>query len=511
MIRPTPLIRKGLSRHSKAIYDPMQTTYDERRSHYWNDDNGIVRFVEDILGATPRPYQVRILHSVQKYRRVAVKSLRGVGKTTTASWVLLWVMTCAPGETKCITTASVWEQLKSYLWPEIRKWALEADWQHLGIEMRDGRELLDMGIKLNRGQRTAFATSPGQPERIEGAHAETLLYVIDEAKIVPDAIFDAIEGAFSTEGTNAFVLTVSTPGAPFGRFYDIFRGKPGLDIWHTENVGYDEAIACNAIDVAHAMKMKTLWGEDSPLYKNHFLGLFADSSEYGIIKLSWLEASYRRYYEFENLNPLAEMSKKDIDAITTYGIDPADTGMDMTSIARFVGRWCNLLTYDNKEVMETIPMLRKLTVPEDRIFVGIDGNGVGAGAYQELRRQGYRIRNLIGGSGSDKHKRPYKDTTGQLTMAKLNIAMIWSLREALDPNSPGYAEIALPPDDKLQQDLIIPEWKETNTGRIDFAEPREKTKERLGNRSPDGGDSVVRAWWLQSKKTRRRGTKVWRL
>lgn len=511
MIKPTPLIRKGLKLHSKAIYDPMQSTYDERKSHYWNSDNGIVDFVEQVLGAKPRPYQIRILRAVQKYRRVSVKSLRGVGKTTTASWVLLWVMTCAPGETKCITTASVWEQLKSYLWVEIRKWALQADWDYLGVTMRDGRELLNMGISLDRGQRMAFATSPGKPERIEGAHAETLLYIIDEAKIVPDEIFDAIEGAFSTQGTNAFVLTISTPGAPFGRFYDIHQQKPGLEIWHTENVGFEEALACNAIDYDHAMAMKLLWGEDSPLFKNHFLGMFSDSSEYGIIKLSWLEASNRLWSQFRENNPLANMSKSEIDEITTYGIDPADTGMDMTAIARFVGRYCNLLTYDNKEVMETIPMVQKLTTPKERIPIGIDGNGVGAGAYQQLRKMGYRISNLIGGKATDKLGNPFKDTTGQLTFARLNIAMIWALREALDPNSSGYAEIALPPDDRLTQDLIVPEWKESSTGQIEFTEPRDKTKEKLGNRSPDGGDAVVRAWWLQSKKTRKRGAKVWNI
>lgn len=506
--RPTGAMVKGLKTHSKNIYDPMSGTFNERKRHYWEDEGGIVDFVEQILGASPHDYQIRILNSVQKYRRVAVKSLRGVGKTTTASWVLLWLITCAPGETKCITTASVWEQLKSYLWPEVRKWALKGDFEYIGVDLRDGRELLDMGIKLDRGQKVAFATSPSVPERIEGAHAETLLYILDEAKIIPDAIFDAIEGAFSTKGTNAFVLSISTPGAPFGRFYDIHRKKVGLGNWHTENVSLAEALAAGTIDIEHMETMKELWGEDSPLFKNHFLGEFADSSEFGIIRLSWLEAANRRWAELQKLNVLQGMSDKDLLAITTYGVDPADTGMDMTAIARFRGRYCDLLEYHNKEVMETIPLLAKLTKPKERVPIGIDGIGIGAGLFQALRNQGYRMKNLKASARAlDRVGNPLRDTTGTMTFLNMRIGMYWALREALDPTSLAYAELALPPDDKLTQDLIIPEWKDS-LGVYRFAQPKDKLRDKLGNRSPDGGDAVAMGWWMQSLKSRSRGAKV---
>jgi len=507
-LRKTGAMRRGLKAHALAIYDPMETTFAERKRHYWEDEGGIVAFVQDILGATPHDYQERILLAVQKHRRVAVKSLRGVGKTTTASWVLLWLITCAPGETKCITTASVWEQLKSYLWAEIRKWALKGDWEHLGIQMRDGRELLDMGIKLDRGQRTAFATSPGKPERIEGAHAETLLYVLDEAKIIPDAIFDAIEGAFSTKGTNAFVLTISTPGAPLGRFYDIHRKKTGLTNWYPISVTYEDALAAGTIDLEHAESMKNLWGEESPLYKNHFLGEFADSSDFGIIRLSWLEAANKRWHEFQAADILSSLDPKEIREITTYGIDPADTGMDMTAIARFVGRYCDLLEYHNKEVMETIPLIEKHTKPDERIPIGFDGIGVGAGAYQTLRNMRYKIKNLKASARAvDRVGQPLRDSTGTMKFLNMRIGMYWALREALDPNAPAYAELALPPDDRLLQDLIIPEYTD-NLGVYRFAEDKKKLREKLGNRSPDGGDAVAMAWWMQSMKTRSRGARV---
>src|SRR5688500_16936603 len=160
--------KKGLQYLSKALYNPDEELHKDRKRHFWEDEGGIVEFVEQILGAKPKNYQRRILNAVQKYRRVAAKSLRGVGKTTTASWVLLWVMTCAPGEVKAITTASVFDQLSKYFWPEVRKWALRANWDSIGVKMRDGKELLQREIHLDAGQRLAFASSPGDSSTIEG-------------------------------------------------------------------------------------------------------------------------------------------------------------------------------------------------------------------------------------------------------------------------------------------------------------------------------------------------------
>ncbi|MEV5959030.1 hypothetical protein AB0M11_35725 [Streptomyces sp. NPDC051987] len=80
-----------------------------------------------------------------------------------------------------------------------------------------------------------------------GAHADSLCSLIDEAKIVPDGTWHAIEGALSggrMDGLpEAFALAVSTPDPPAGRFYEIHKRAPGLEDWHTRHVTLEEAVA----------------------------------------------------------------------------------------------------------------------------------------------------------------------------------------------------------------------------------------------------------------------------
>jgi hypothetical protein len=474
-----------------------------------------VDFAHDILNIELYPYQTRILNKIQKYRRVCVKSLRGVGKTTLAAIVVLWFMSCTVGESKAVMTASVWEQLTKYLLPEIRKWALRANWDLIDVTMRDGYELLQREIHLDAGNKLAFATSPGKAERIEGAHADNLLYVLDEAKIIPDNIFDAIEGAFSTKGTNAFVFVVSTPGAPLGRFYDIHRKRIGLENWHIENITLQEALDAGVIDIEHAESMKRLWGEDSPLYKNHFLGEFAEGSDWGLIRLAWIQAANQRWLEAQN-------DKHEGNII--WGVDPADTGMDKTAITPLIINdeiaIFEYIKYYNEEVMQTVGRLKSLGVKPRYIdndgvenqgdMIAIDGLGIGAGLYQVLRSNRHRIKNVkFSGKAVDRVGLPVKDSTGINTFQNIRIAAYWALREALDPDSMAYRAIALPLDESLTQDLIAHEWSES-LGVIRMKESKDKIRERIG-RSPDGGDAVAIAWWVASTQTRRRTSRVERL
>lgn len=485
--------RIALSELRKQLLNPVDSETQALRDHYWQDDNGIVDFAHEIIGIKLRSYQARILNAVQKHHRVAVKSLRGVGKTTTAAIIVLWVMSCSPDETKVITTASVWEQLTKYLWPEIRKWALRANWDKIGVTMRDSKELLKTEIHLEYGKKLAFPTSPGIAERIEGAHADTMLYVLDEAKIIPNNIFDAIEGAFNPSNTKSFIFCCSTPGAPLGRFYDIHMRRTGLHNWHIENIELHEAIEAGAIDLDHAENMRRLWGEQSALYQNYFLGNFADSSDYALMRLSWIQAAQERWNELRALGTILKGNP-------IYGVDPADTGMDKTAIAKLIGHVFEWTKYYNEDVMETIPRLQSLGVTKDDL-IGFDGLGVGAGAYQVLRKDKYKIRNLkASAAAKDANGNPFTDSTGELRFQNMRAAMYWAFREALDPNSPAYKPIALPPDDMLVADLLAPEWSES-LGVIRI-EKKDKIREKLSGRSPDGGDAVVMAWWASLKSRR---------
>ena len=65
------------------------------------------------------------------------------------------------------------------------------------------------------------------------------------------------------------------------------------------------------------------------------------------------------------------------------------------------------------------------------------------------------------------------------------------MREALDPA--GKSELALPPSRTLAADLAAARWS-VKGGRVAI-ESKDEVRARLG-RSPDEGDAVVLAWWM---------------
>jgi hypothetical protein len=189
-------------------------------------------WADDCLDVRLVGYQREVLDSIPVKKRVALRGPHGLGKSFIGATLVNWFATTrdlAGRDWKIITTASAWRHLEVYLWPEIHKWANRIDFETLGRAPFSPRtELLDLRLKLNHGAATAVASN--QPERIEGAHAEELLYLLDEAKIIPPATWDSVEGAFSNAGPdttdNAYALAMSTPGPPAGRFYDIHRRAP---------------------------------------------------------------------------------------------------------------------------------------------------------------------------------------------------------------------------------------------------------------------------------------------
>lgn len=481
-----------------AFFDSISSDSDEHkpvRQHY-HSEAGIVLFVEEILGVNPsnkqnvKPYQKRILKTFYREKRLAVKSLHGVGKTAMAAWIVLWMITTAEGEVKVITTASRWNQLRDYLWPEIRKWSLSPNsaWDKLGISMRDKYEVLEQMIKLGYNKR-ATAIAPDTPSSIEGAHADTLLYVFDEAKSIPTDIFDAVEGAFASAGEDvvgdAYAFVISTPGTPLGEFYNIITQKPGYAAWGTDGVSLEEALACGQVSQAWVNDKKLKWGETDPRYINRVIGDFAESAENSLFKLSWLEDTVQRWRDCNGKGKHGDM--------LTFACDPADEGRDMTCVGRMLGHVVESLKYYDCDTMQGVEEVRREVGVLTKATIGIDTIGVGAGVYSRLKELKYKPVSLKASAKTDA-----TDSSGENAFLNLRAAMYWGLREAIDPSSPAYRALALPPDELLMADLLAHTWSESmGVLRID---PKDEVREKLAGRSPDGGDTVVMLWYLQWRR-----------
>ena len=430
-------------------------------------------------------YQNESLANLVEKGRVAKRGPHGLGKTTDMSVATLWfslTRDMSRIDWKVITTASVWRQLAVYLWPEIHKWAARIKWDTVGREPFSLRnELLALQLKLKHGAATAVASN--QPERIEGAHADEILYVLDEAKIIPPPTWDAIEGALSNSGTDtryrAYVLAMSTPGPPSGRFYDIHRRAPGYEDWHTRHVTLAEAIAAGRISREWAEQRKRQWGESSALYQGRVLGNFHANEEESVIPLSWVEEANERWHEW------VKAGKPEQEGARWIGVD-VGRGGDESVFAIRSGNVVNLKIINVRDTMAVAESAAR--IPGRYV---VDVIGVGAGVFDRLKQLKLKP---VAYTGSEES--PLRDRSKTFRFPNTRSAAYWHLRELLDPEF--EPTLCLPPDDLLTSDLTTPRWETLPTvpPRIKI-EKKDEVVKRLG-RSPDRGDAVVMSLYAEA-------------
>jgi hypothetical protein len=422
-------------------------------------------------------YQRAALAALVGKGRVAVRSPHGAGKTTTAALAVLWFAVtrdAAGTDWKCICSAGSWRQLERYLWPEIHLWQGRLRWKLLGITpWRDGKESFDLGLKLAHGE--AFAGASDNPALLEGAHADSVLLILDEAKSIPGATFDAVEGAMSGTG-QAFAMAVSTPAEASGRFYDIHARKPGLLDWATQHVTLADAVAAGRVSQTWADQRALQWGSASSVYLNRVLGQFASGDADSLIPLAWVEQAIERWRVWD------EAGRPGVGGRLIVGVDVARFGTDRTAIALRRGNFViGLERHTLEDTMQTVGrVVAKLQQPSDLAVV--DVIGLGSGVVDRLREQRKAVRAFNAAAASPDHDRSH-----ELGFANQRAAAWWRMRELLDPA--GGAVVALPDDDELVGDLCSPRWKMTSAGKV-LVESKDDIRKRLG-RSPDVADAVI--------------------
>lgn len=449
----------------------------QRRIEAWMSDPA--RWCSDVLeGVDLADYQAHELQCLPSHGRVAVRGPRGSGKTMPAAVAVLWFVTTrelAGVDWKVPVTAGGWQQLERFTWPEIHRWVKHINWDTLGLDpLVSGDTLLKHRISLDHGE--AFAVNSDVPDRVEGAHGDHMLLVVDEGKIVPDGSWDAMEGYFATPGTH-MIFAISTPGAAAGRFYDIHARKPGFEDWHPIHVTIDQAVSAGRVSQSWVDARRAQWGEESQAYRCHVLAEFAGEED-GVIPLAWVEAAIERGREAEGPYRPEVVS-----------VDVADQGEDKNVIALRHGD----AVYSLESFSDGDPLVQAERAIQRAVrgsVVVVDSIGVGAGTAARLSREsGFTTQRFV---ASERTKR--RDRSGSFRFTNKRSAAWWGLRELLEPPS----EVCLPDDSTLFGDLTAPRWREAAGGRIQV-ESKDEIRKRLG-RSTDHGDAVVMAFWQEGRR-----------
>jgi hypothetical protein len=333
-----------------------------------------------------------------------------------------------------------------------------------------------------------------------------LLYVFDEAKIIPAGVWESAEGALASG--DCYALATSTPGAPSGRFYDIHNRKRGTEDWVTLHVTRDDAIAAGRMSLEWAEKRKLEWGESSAVYQNRVEGNFAIDDATVVIPLSWVEAANERWWALHEAAGGGRELGNDESNPAAWGhldclsVDVARFGSNDTAIGRRYG-WAirDIQSFSKRSTMNTvgivIEMFHQALNGGDPPYIVVDSVGVGGGVFDRLQEQGYPVLAFVAGARASDDIRPDADPLLQKRFVNLRSQAWWGLRTLLDPDS--GSQIALPPDDPndehstLTSELVAPTWSLDSAGRI-RVESKDDINARLGH-STDRADVVVQSFW----------------
>lgn len=176
-----------------------------------------VLFVKEVLGADPLPYQAEFLNAIaNNERKISVRSGHGTGKSTSASWAMLWfLMLRFPN--KVVVTAPTSGQLFDALFAELKRWINELP-EQLGSMLVVKSDRIELSSAPSEAFISARTSRAETPEALAGVHSENVLLVVDEASGVPEKVFEAAAGSMS--GHSATTILLSNPTRSSGTFYE---------------------------------------------------------------------------------------------------------------------------------------------------------------------------------------------------------------------------------------------------------------------------------------------------
>jgi hypothetical protein len=381
-------------------------------------------FTEHALGHKTWSKQREALNSVRDYEKTAIRACHGVSKTFLSAEIAVWFLNCIPNS-KVVTTAPTWTQVKMLLWSEINS-------NYANSRIRLEGECLITEIKTDESDHYAFGFSTDKPARAEGWHAPAILFIFDEAKGIPQWMWEAARGAM-TGGLCRWLAVSTTDGVQVGeQYHKIFNGENDWNKIHISafDSPYVTGEKFRSIDIPDPQRpdrfkvtytapedvqiqiatpkyiadCKAEWGEDSPLYQTKVLGEIADASADSIIKLSQVNQMFANW---DNPNFNAEGAEEG-------GIDVARGGTDDTVFAHRKG----MRLIGTKTITTTqLPEKEKLvfiSVEAERYFgqnkkmrIKVDDTGVGGGVTDIMQSHGFEIVPVCnGGEANEPDKYP---------------------------------------------------------------------------------------------------------
>jgi len=413
-----------------------------------------VKFVRNVLGEKPLPWQEELLRKIAAgRRRISVRAGHGVGKSTVCSWAIVWVM-CTRFPQKCVMTAPTAGQLFDALFSE-----LKAQVNKLPPVLRESFDVLSDRISLKAAPESSFASartsSSERPEALAGIHSENVLLIVDEASAVPEAVFEAAAGSMS--GHSACTILIGNPTRNSGLFYRTHHEL--ASDWDTMHVS---CLDISLVSRDFVEQIKTTYGEGSNAYRIRVLGDFAVADNDTLIAAELVDAAMSRDVTV------------DVSDGMVYGLDVARFGTDRSALCKRKGNVVmEVKSWGGLDLMQLVGAVVNEARTDNPVEICVDTIGLGSGVADRLREMGYNVRdvNVAEASAMNPNANKLRDE-------------LWlSVKDWLATRT-----VKVPNESTLRHELVAPRYSFTSSGKI-VVESKDSMKKR-GMRSPDLADAL---------------------
>ena len=448
---------------------------EEFTAAYYDDP---VRFVREMLGAEPFPYQMEFLEALARNeRKMSVKSGHGTGKSTTASWAMLWFLLLRY-PVKVVVTAPTSSQLFDAMFAELKRWIneLPKELQELLNVKSDRVELVRAPAEAFISCRTARAETP---EALAGVHSDNVLLIVDEASGVPEQVFEAAAGSMS--GHNATTLMLSNPTRSSGTFFESHNRM--ANSWWTRTWS---CVDSPLVSDEFVKEMEMRYGDTSNAFRVRVLGEFPLSDDNTIIPFHLVEAAQHR-----DIVVSEETS-------VVWGLDVARFGSDATALCKRQGPVVTeLRSWRGLDLMQTtgrvVAEYEALSPSKRPTEILVDSIGVGSGVVDRLRELDLPVR------GINVAESPSMGDT----YMNLRSELWFKCKAWLEDRS-----CKLPKDDQLQAELTAIRYSFTSSGKMK-AESKDEMRRR-GVGSPDLADALCLTMASDAATAQAGSFKSWR-
>ena len=404
-------------------------------------------------------WQARFFQELDRHgARISLKTCNGAGKSSMcAAGAILWHMEMFP-KSKTVVYSASHRQLQTQLWPAILQRAQVLDQQDWEFQPHSGT------IRHTNGSiAIIFSTNdPGKAEGHHGSKAELydpatqpgpLLVIIDEAKTVPRAFFEAFDRC-----TYQRLVYMSSTGAPEG------------DFWASQGSGSAfvkiaaPAAVCPHADHAKNAEVIAKRGLDHPLVKSTIFAEFMESAEDCTITWKDIHACLQTQLTHQ---PGRRVGFCDFAA----GGDENAFAMCDGNKASLVKAWREKDTI--KACAEFVGLFNRLRLQPKDIYG--DASGLGAPMCDQLARMGWPINRVFNQS-------PARVPTHANIASQMWDEGVGAIRRR---------EVILPDDETMLAQLAGRKWNTGEDGKIRL-ESKDDMKER-GLESPDRAEAVLGA------------------